>query len=274
MYLSYTGRKNYLSCPRKYWFRYVKKQKVADDPRKSMFGLVIGKVFEWFYNKKIWIHSNPESECLSLIDSAIDEVCCMKEFVKSSDPSFIKELRDDANKYVPLSIQVIRDHKLLSVNSRSEVDLTVDCYSKQCDMSLRIGGRADFVHTSENVWIVDGKGSVYREKYVDSEQLIWYAVQHYLKYHIAPTRLGFLYYKFPDDPVQWIVYNEQSMRQNLAKTFDVATKIRDSVFDATPSGGCHQCEFRPMCSDGIKHLASKRAENRLQTTIFDIEAVK
>ena len=275
MYLSYTGRKAYLSCPCKYWFRYIKKQDVPDDPRKAMFGLVMGMVFEWFYNKKLWSLPDPEVECLKMADVAIEDVCDMKRFDRATYPDFIPELRSEVRKFIPSAVSSIREHKLLGLNSRSEVDLTVEHASKRHGLKLKIGGRADFIHGPKPIMIIDGKGSLHREKYVDSEQLIWYAVQHYLKYHIAPDKLGFLHYRFPQDPVQWILYDEQSMRNNLNNTFDVALKIMKGKFDAAPSGECHRCEFRVLCQDGIKYLASRRVLNggRVENSIFDLEDV-
>lgn len=275
MYLSYTGRKTYLSCPYKYWFRYVKKQEAMDDPRKALFGMAMGKVFEWFYNKKFWADSNPENKCLEAADLAIDDVCDEKRFDTSINHEFVAELRGDLRKLIPSIVKTIREHRLLNSGSRSEVDLTVVHTSKQHGLTLKIGGRSDFVHGPIPVWIVDGKGSVHREKYVDAEQLIWYAVQHYLKYHVAPDRLGFLHYRFPDDPIQWIVYDEKAMRSNLKKTFDTAILIKNEAFDAKPSGECHRCEFHMFCQDGTKYLASRRVANggRVESSIFDLESV-
>jgi len=275
MYLSYTGRKTYLTCPCKYWYRYVKKQEAPDDPRKALFGIAMGKVFEWFYNKKFWADPNPEVKCLEAADLALDDACDEKRFDRTADPDFVSGLRGDMRELIPSVVKTIREHRLLNRCSRSEVDLTVVYSSKKHEMTLKIGGRSDFVHGPQPLWIVDGKGGVHREKYVDSEQLIWYAVQHYLKYHVAPDRLGFLHYRFPKDPVQWIMYDEQAMRSNLKKTFDTAVLIRDGVFDAKPSGECHRCEFRVMCQDGVKYLASRRAANggRVESSIFELEDV-
>jgi hypothetical protein len=253
----------------------VQRQDVPGDPRKALFGISMGKVFEWFYNKKFWASPNPEIKCLEASDKAIDDACDEKQFDRVANPDFMANLRKDVREFIPPTVKTIREHRLLNNSSRSEVDLTVVHTSKKHGFTLKIGGRSDFVHGPSPLWIVDGKGSVHREKYVDSEQLIWYAVQHYLKYHIAPDRLGFLHYRFPKDPVQWIVYDEQSMRANLNKTFDIAVLIRNGDFDAKPSGECHRCDFHILCQDGTKYLASRRAANggRVETSIFDLEDV-
>jgi CRISPR/Cas system-associated exonuclease Cas4 (RecB family) len=273
LYLSYTGRKTYITCPQKYWFKYIRKHKVTDDPRKAIFGLVMGKIFEWFYNKKFWTSQNPERKCLESSDLAIDIVLDEKQFNRSSHPDFIRDLRRDIRKFVPLAVKSIRGHKLLTKSSRSEVDLTID-YLKD-GMSIRMGGRADFIHGPKPVWIIDGKGSVHREKFLDSEQLIWYALLHYFKYHVTPTRLGFLHYRFPDDPIQWIMYDEQALRDTLNRTFSIATSILEGKFSPTPSGDCHRCEFCSVCLDGTRYLASRRVANggRIGGSIFNLENV-
>jgi len=273
LYLSYTGRKTYLTCPRKYWYRYVKKQEVPEDPRKAMFGLAMGKVFEWFYNRRFWLEPDPVRKCLEASDTAIDDVCDERRFDWKLHQNFLGELRRDVRKFIPHAVESIRAHKLLTACSRSEVDLSV--YYARDGVKMRLGGRADFIHGPKPLWIVDGKGSVHREKYVDSEQLIWYALLHYIKHHVAPDRLGFLHYRFPDDPMQWIVYDEQAMRSLLDKTFAIAGLILGGAFDPSPSGDCHRCEFRVLCSDGTKHLASRRVASggRIGTSIFDVEDV-
>lgn len=273
LYLSYTGRKTYLTCPLRYWFRYVKKQEVPEDPRKTLFGLAMGKIFEWFYNKQLWAHPDPETKCLEVSDSAIDLVLDGKKFDSSAHPAFMGELRRDVRKFVPHAVRSIRNHKLLTPSSRSEVDLTVN--SSKDGLTLRLGGRADFVHGPRPVWIIDGKGSAHRERFLDSEQLVWYALLHYLKHHVAPLRVGFLHYRFPDDPVQWVLYGESDMRATFEKTFSTARLILDNRFDASPSNECHRCDFRMLCSDGTKHLASRRAAGggRIGSTMFDLENV-
>lgn len=262
LYLSYSGRKTYQTCPRKYRCAYVLKKAAEDDPRNTIFGICIGKIFEWFYNKKLWARPDVEVACMKSVDDVINELCYSGKTNVSAYPDFIDSLRDELRRFVPPTIKTIREHKLLTPHSRSEIDLTVDYTSKKHGLTLRLGGRADFVHRADSVWIIDGKGSKHRERYIDSHQLIWYAILHYMKYHIAPSRLGFLYYKFPDDPVQWIMYDENSMRKDLEHTFQVASDILAGKFETTPSGECRLCKYGYDCSDGVKFLAQKRSEKR------------
>ena len=277
LYLSYSGRKCYLTCPRQYQHRYVLKTKVERDPRTSFFGSIIGKVFQWFYDRSVWTGPNPESASIALLPEAVRTVLLEEKFHRSSDPEYVTNVENEVRELIPSAIETIRVHKLLSANSRAELDLTITYPSEKHGMTLRLGGRTDFVHyhSPQDVWIVDGKGSRHREKYVDSEQVIWYAIQHYLKYGVAPTRIGFMYWRFPDDPIQWVEYGSQSIRESLDMTFDVAKKIRLEVFDPKPSSECHRCDYKAMCEDGTRYLAERKVASggRIESSIFDLDQV-
>lgn len=276
LYLSYSGRKAY-DCPSQYCHRYVLKTQVLRDPRTSFFGSMIGKVFEWFYERSVWTDPNPVRAASALIPEAVRFVLQDEDFSRSQDPIYVANIEEELHELVPKNVEVIRTHKLLSPNSRAEIDLTVNYASRKHGMTIRLGGRTDFAHyhSPSDVWILDGKGSRHREKYVDSEQVIWYATQHYLKYHVAPTRLGFLYWRFPDDPIQWIEYDERALRDSLDRTFDVAKRIRLKMFDPKPSPSCHKCDYRAHCPEGTRYLAERRVETggRIESSVFDLDQV-
>lgn len=277
LYLSYSGRKAYLDCPRLYQHRYVLKTKVVRDPKTSFFGSMIGKVFEWFYEEAVWAKPDPIAAASSMIPRAVKFVLEDEGFARTQDPGYVSNVESDLEELVPKAVEAIRVHKLLSPNSRAELNLTVNYASPKHGFEIRMGGRTDFVHylTPENVWILDGKGSRHREKYVDTEQVVWYAVQHYIKYGVAPSRIGFIYWRFPDDPVQWVDYGEQSMRDCIDKTFDVVKRIRLKMFDPKPSSECHKCDYRSFCPDGERYVAERRVESggRIESTIFDLDTV-
>ncbi|OPZ38441.1 MAG: PD-(D/E)XK nuclease superfamily protein [Synergistetes bacterium ADurb.BinA166] len=276
LYLSYSGRECYLRCPRRYEFRYIQKIPVQRDPRGSMFGSAIGKVFQWFYDKKLWATVDPVLSCLQLVEPALCEVFREEGFDPSADPGYRSAVRQDMATFVPPGVETIRKLGLVTAYSRAEANLSVLYGSEKHDMTIKLGGRADFVHSQDraDVCIIDGKGSKHREKYVDSGQLIWYAVQHYIKYHVAPARIGFVFWAFPDDPVKWIAYSSQDMVQSLDQTFEVGKKIRLKMFDPTPSGECNRCDYKDKCEEGRKYISSKRKESGggyISDSIFDFE---
>ena len=276
-YLSYSGRKLFKTCPKQYYFRYILKDKTPLDPKKVMFGSIIGKVFEWFYERKFWQFKDVNQKLLESLEDATELVFSQDNYRKGTDSVYEMKLREDLIKYVPLGVEIIKKHSLLTSNSQAELDLTVSYTPPGESINFRMVGRADFVHykNAEDVWIMDGKAYKQREKYVDSDQLIWYATQHYIKYRVAPTRLGFIYWLFPDDPVSYISYDSNSMRVLIKDTMEIIKRILDKDFTPEPSGECHRCVYKQKCEEGTKYVAKRRAETggRIENSIFDLEDV-
>jgi len=278
LYLSYSGRKCYLTCPKQYEYKYIKKELVERDPRDSLFGSIIGTLFEWFYEKQIYKASDPTKSLLDLSENAITQVVKKEKWDESLDPILMAQIRAELRKYVPSGLEVIRQKRFLTSYSRAEADLTCTYMSEKHKLTLCIGGRCDFIHTENrvtDVTILDGKASKHREKYIDPEQLIWYATQHYIKYHVAPRYLGFIFWKFPEDPLKYIDYDEDSVRSSLNLTFDVATKIKLKMFNATPSDNCKLCDYSGRCEEGLKWKAAQRIADgsRIVDSMFDLEQI-
>ncbi len=276
LYLSYSGRLSYLTCPKKYHFQYILKEKVFRDRRSSFLGSIIGKVYEWFYTRRAWATKDPVATVSSYVEDATRVIFEHEGFDPVSDPAFVSMLRADLRRYVPPGVEIIRNHGLLTPHSRAESDLSVEYTSPKHGLTIKLGGRSDFLHGGpDGVRLLDGKASKHKDKYVDAEQLIFYAVQHYLKYHVAPIQLGFIFWCFPEDPVKWISYDNSAIRASLDKTFEVANKIHLKQFEATPSVDCQKCDFRPICEDGQKHVVKRKVEtgSRIENSIFDIESM-
>ncbi len=277
LYLSYSGRRTFLLCPYKYYHRYDAETPVTRDVRKSLFGSVMGKLFEWFYMKDVWARPDPEATLLGMTESAMEHIFINEKWDPASDPHTVAAIRRDVKEYVPTTIDAIKTHKLISPATRAEFSLQVDYKSPKHGMTVRIGGKVDFLHPLPlGSYIIDGKGTSYREEYTDTAQLIWYATQHYIKFHKAPARIGFLYYKFPKDPVQWVSYDEHSIRNCLDTTFEVAKKIRLKMFDPTPSLECKRCDYRPHCPKGQEFIADRSlsgVDNRITNSTLDIDLI-
>ncbi len=274
--ISYSGFKLYDSCPLAYKFRYILKERGVFDPKNTMYGSIIGKLFEWFYQDSIWKHPDPAQVLLSRAEEAIDEVFLNEGYTKRSDPSYESQIREDLKKYVPLGVNIIREHKFLTPRSAAEVDLTTNYKPESSDITIRLVGRADFIHYPESgPLILDGKASKHREKYVDKRQLIWYATQHYLKYHVAPVQIGFLFWSFPDNPLSYVAYTSDDMRNCLSTVVDTAKSVISGEFEAKPSGQCHRCDYYSKCSSGQEYTAKRRSETspKVQDSLFDVESI-
>jgi hypothetical protein len=261
-YLSYSGFKSYQICPKKYELCYILQVPYEFDPRTSMLGSTLGKVIEWFYSRQYWKMSDPLALCNSAVSLALEWTYKKNEFDPRSDPIFCRDLKIQVIDMIPQSIKIIREKQLLTICSRAEVDLSVIAKHQKYDFLLKIGGRCDFIHghNQQSVFINEGKASKWKDKYVDANQLIWYGVQHYIKFHVVPSQLGFIFWAFPDDPVKWIEYDAASMKGLFDEIFSTYNKIRLKLFDPTPSHECKLCNYKSQCHEGTEYLEIRKLE--------------
>src|ERR1700683_5196061 len=106
-YLSYSGRKSYLTCPKQYEHHYILDTPSDRSPRDSLFGSVIGKLFEWFYEKQLWALPDPAIATLALSEEAINQVYTKEKWEEHQDPYLSAQIREDLRKYVPTGIEII-----------------------------------------------------------------------------------------------------------------------------------------------------------------------
>jgi hypothetical protein len=282
LYLSYSGRKTVVDCGRRYEYAYPKRIKIQQDRRGATFGIVMGTIFEWFYSKCLWQRPDPVRACLDSIDPAVRKFLSDEKLSADFDPAHLSEVRSDLARFIPPTVELIRKEKLLSDVVMVEHDLSVVHKLPGQDLTMKLGGRADFFLVfrtvrSTYVWILDGKGSRHKEEYTDPEQLIWYAAQSILKYGVAPARLGFIYYKFPDDPLKWVGYGQADVQASLKTTFEAGRKIMAKEFDPRPSPSCRLCPYRTknLCPEGVEWVQDREMESRSEIvdSVFGLEFV-
>lgn len=275
LYLSYSGRRKYVNCGLSYRMQYIQRIPVERDPKDSLFGSVIGAVFEQFYRKALWSRPDVVQACLDEAEPCMADVFRKEKFDPSSAPDFVSNLRTELSLFIPAGIEIIRANKLVAPSSCAEMDLSVVYASPDHGPRIMVGGRTDIalIFDMSTVWILDGKASKHREKYADVEQLLWYATQFYLKYHVVPSRLGFIYWRFPTDAVQWVEFDEEKIRKSLASTVQAAKDILAKKFEPTPNPSCTLCPYRGKCPEGTRYVAAKKVADggRIEESIFDIE---
>ena len=157
----------------------------------------------------------------------------------------------------------IKEHKLLGPYARSEVNLDV-----QLKSGLILVGKADLVleQTDKTLCLIDGKASKHREKNVDINQLIWYALLYFLRYKRVPDRLAFFYFRFAADKEQsmdWLPLSQESLFQHMqalkADILESYDAIQAESFGATPSPtNCRYCPWEKICQDRIDQKAGNR----------------
>ena len=72
LYLSYSARKAYLTCPKRYSFMYVDKVRGVKDPKNTLFGSVMGRIVENFYTQRFWATPDPTAAMREFIGPATE----------------------------------------------------------------------------------------------------------------------------------------------------------------------------------------------------------
>lgn len=283
MYLSYSGFKAYTSCPRMYWHQYIAKTKleVPDNKVNSLFGTLVGGLFETFYSERLWRETHIEQKLQDLVlphyirmvanETRTGAIRWKPEDPKAkyTDP---EALLVDARETIPRGLAIIRQYRLLGP-TQSEAEVKLDCV---VDGHI-IGGRADFlirrIAPHRDLVLIDGKGSEWRDKYVDPRQLHWYALLHRLKYGISVDKLGFVFWRSPPETaLDWVPFTEEHLAELQASILGAITQIDEAktrlrlapvdaqmallneMFLVSPGDRCRLCTYMVVCPDGNQFL--------------------
>jgi hypothetical protein len=302
MYLSYSGWKKY-DCPFAYYNDYVAHtpKEGVDDRLGSIYGSVVGKLFEDFYAQKLWKKPEPQAYLMSLVEKTVDKtihreitpwkdrpggVLLWKGKGEGQNPKGMYENREelivDVRDAVARGFQIIRHHRLLGPRTDAEYKLD---YTFEGDT---YAGRADFViqrtKPHRDLLIVDGKGSQHRGRYVDPKQLQWYAMLfwlHSLKEGKPqlPDKLAFLYWRSkPDECMDWLDVSESDVMEMFEVVKDTVHEIKRlekmilpnapaeaarGVFKPKPNEkNCRFCPYTSICPAGAKVQESLKEKQR------------
>ena len=278
MYLSYSGYHTFRECPRVYFHRYINKSELPEpDNRVNMlYGSAVGVVFERFYNDKIWRQSNTEAALQAIVEPVISEIIA-KERSKGGvfdwkAPKLkiksLEQLTKEVRVAIPKGLATIRLHRLIGHDAAAEVKLDGKFQGHI------LGGSADFamhrVEPYKDKIILDGKGSRYREQYVDAAQLHWYAMLHRAKLGVPPDRLGFVFWRQDSErALDWVPFTPADLDHILIDALAAVREIErcatswseakdtpeemarlQELFPANPSGQCKLCSYKFACPFG------------------------
>jgi hypothetical protein len=280
MYISYSGWKRYDDCAFDYWNAYPGQTQVEgpDDRLGSIYGSVVGKIFEDFYNEKWWQKNpRPVAEMLTKVEGAVawtikrettpyrgrpGGVLMWKGEGEGQNPKGMyvdqDELIEDVKEAIGRGCRVIRHHRLLGEYAEAEVklDYTVEGY--------RLGGRADFiiqrVQPHNDLCIIDGKGSRWRAKYVDLRQVLWYAMLYRFHHGVVPDKIGFLFWRYePNEAIDWVEFVEDDLDELLNKVLGHLRKIEEGLAELGPRPSFAEARqvFRPVAEGRNKRNAEK-----------------
>lgn len=311
MYLSYSGFKTYKAeseadsgCAYAYWNSYINHTETdtPDDRLGSIYGIVVGRLFEIFYNDKIWRRPEPQACLMKLVEPVLEETLKKEvapgKFGKKAGVLLWKgdegstrrayenreEILADVRDAVSLGFRVIRQERLLGPRADAEVKLDADIGGH------RIGGRADFIihrtKPQDDEVILDGKGGRDFGKYVDRTQLVWYSMLFRHHYKRLPKKVGFLYWRAETvaEAVDWQEVTDEDcdalLEKVLATIADIEQRTKqlgaEPTFEAARSvflpvvppnrNSCGFCDYgtEAICPDGakFKEAEAKKAARR------------
>lgn len=286
IYLSYSGWNLHRGCDGAYWHRYINKTKTPPDNRVNMlYGESVGILFEKFYTDRLWKGlKTPEevtAKLLARVDQTMDAIVQKESMrggiwdwtqknLKPGNRSF-EEVKAEVKETIPRGVAIIRHHRLLGTKTGAEVKLDVTIGG------ARLGGRADFLigrtQPHNDLVLIDGKGSRYRDKYVSRSQLVWYAMLHQeLRGHL-PDKLGFLFWRYePEESMDWVEFTQKDIDILKETVLDSIKKIEDgkrqmlkqpgeatlkAVFPVKPGSDCKFCSYLTGCPQGQAFLEKK-----------------
>lgn len=288
MYISYSGHSIYQSCRKSYYLGYIAKVvlQVPDNRVNMLYGDAVGKLFERFYRDELW-RSNVTAKLLALVKPTLDKIIASetrkggvfdwKDSTLKAGSRSLSEVTQEVIETIPRALSSIRHHWLVGLDAQAELSLDTEVDGHT------IGGRADFVMTrgrTNDLVLVDGKGSRYRDSYTDHRQLRWYSMLYNLKFGRIPDKLGFLYWRSPpEESMDWSTVTPAQLSDLREAVLETVGEIEEgqrrvaagepvfSVFFPTPStSGCKFCKFRHQCTEGKKVLSEEfkveRAEAR------------
>lgn len=241
----------------------------------AVMGIVVQGVLELFYNREEWRH--PEGLQQRLVKTTRGALAdeCAKNFIDWSRAPSYEEMEETCVAGVLGYMRTMKAHQLLGEYARSEVKLL-----GHITQWLPLGGRADFVIRREDTGItmLDGKNSATKMKYVDPDQLKWYALLFVLSYQKLPDRLGFVWYRYPYDEatgesgLDWITYTKRDLRELKERAETVRLNQRKLMFDPRPSyETCRFCDFESQC-EARQRMKQENAQKRRKGTLPIVES--
>jgi PD-(D/E)XK nuclease superfamily len=286
MYISYSGFSSNEKCPYSYWHRYVAKTvpPVPDNRINMLYGGTIGISFEHFYNQKMWRLPNFQEVMVSKVPELMAKV--MSDETAPGKNGIINWTDEKANfrslnavieavqEAIPRGLKIIRHHRLVGPEATAEMKLD----SKTNGHIL--GGRCDIlvqrVPPHNDTVIVDGKGSKFRDQYVDKRQLRWYAMLFEDHRKRLPDKVGFLYWRSdPETGIDWYEVKPDETAELRQVVFEAMEKIEErkrslpvapeptreqilTAFPAQPSfDHCKWCNYLSACDEGTRFMANR-----------------
>lgn len=241
------------------------------DMRNAIYGFVMQRLAELFYTKE-WYRAGKKTgqvlfdELPGVMKEQIAEHACPWEH-----RSEVELLERDCQEAIPKFIQVVRAEKLLGEKNEAEKPVEYDLSTQ-----FKLTGRMDFlISRGGKKILLDGKGTKYRDKYLDREQLIFYMLVMRLMKQKLPEKQGFWLWR--DGEVLWQGISEKEIDDLFLKIKEGLFLLQKKDFSANPcTKSCRFCPYKgPECRAYTEwHKVNQRKRSKkLQETIGSIDPI-
>lgn len=259
MRLSYSKYRTYVECPRHYnWLEINKKPSVQQSMYHALYGITIQRFFENYVNKYV-------KRGIKLSKSQIrkfmweDWTRILEDKYVVWDDPWCKEGSDEI--FESAFEDAIANIEAMDFfeHTRSEVIYNINLKKSKDELN----GRMDFIVSRPDgtVEILDGKGTKNPKKYVDVEQLYFYALLYLLRKRKLPDKLGFWYYRF--QRIEYIEFDIDTILEFRKKVALVKKSIKTDKVWAPKVKITKACKFCEYTQDCDAYLMRKEA-NRLK----------
>jgi CRISPR/Cas system-associated exonuclease Cas4 (RecB family) len=279
--IGWTSFRTYEKCGQKFLWRYGwegidlgggpgKGKPFPPAPPRSMhdavMGTVLARAMEKLYNQELW--RDPKNLTKNLVDFTERE---WKRLVANKKRNFIdydeaqmseEEMLEVCREGVAGFVKTMKTHRLLGKYSKAEVPL-----GGWINKWTYVNGDADLIvrRDDNGITIVDGKNTKHKMRYTDPDQLRWYAMLFMLAYGVMPDRLGFVWFRFPEE-IEWVPCTKEDLQGLAHRAVEARNGMRKKKFEPEPTpDNCFGCNFEDVCDARqaqIKKNGGKRSLRR------------
>jgi hypothetical protein len=236
------------------------------DQYHALLGTVVQRTLEDFYNQKMWKNlSTLERDLKDKVKYYFDDK--KDRFVLGKFSPSAHELILEGQKSVRNFLVTAKAHALISKTSRSEEKIIVEY------KGIKLGAKIDFIiPKKESLYLLDGKNTKYRMKYMKPDQLRFYSMVYETKYQKKPDKLGYVWYRFPyneetgDQGLDFISCTKRDEDSLWERIQDAKKSLLREEFPANPVPKvCRFCDFESVCperQEQRKENAAKRKSKK------------
>ncbi len=291
---SWTTLDMYENCPRKFlwskgWGKIdlgngPGKRKIASKPRSwhnALMGVVIGDAIEDLYNLELWREpSTLRDRLVAKLESKFRrKLENPQNPIKWRESPDQGEMLDICRSGVIGYLSTMREQKFLGSWAKSEYKMQGYINDKN-----PVQGKCDIIFRRKDtgLTILDGKNGVKKidlDKvhpldYTKPDQLIFYAMLHYLKTGEFADRLGFVYYRHPynestgETGVVWVPYEQDDVKALAHRAVVARSKMQAEQFDPNPRPKvCQYCDYESDCPERQKQRKENSAKRKKKTKV-------